>query len=53
MKYEKIHNGYKSFCWTVIGEEPIKPDGKHPLWLCECSCENKTQRYVDEYQFIN
>lgn len=50
MKYEKIHKGYKSFYWTVIGEEPIKLDGKHPLWLCECCCKNKTQRYVDEYQ---
>lgn len=50
MKYEKIYKGYKSFYWTVIGDEPIKLDGKHPLWLCECSCKDKTQRYVDEYQ---
>ena len=34
--------------WTIIGE-CVKENGKHKKYLCECSCEKKTQRYVDEY----
>ena len=33
--------------WTVLSKGSIK--GCHIMWLCECDCENHTQREVDGY----
>jgi len=34
--------------WTVIGDYIKDSKNGHKKYLCECGCEKKTQRYVDE-----
>ncbi len=37
--------GQKFGHWTVLSKGQVK--GCHIMWLCECDCENHTQREVD------
>lgn len=42
-----INVGDKFGHWTVIGEA-VKGSGYHKNYLCQCDCEEKTRKYVDE-----
>lgn len=46
--YTEIKIGDKFGHWTVIGDYKKSDSSYHREYLCECDCQNKTQRYVDE-----
>jgi len=38
--------------WKVLyqTEDYITPKGaRHPMWMCECQCENRTRKVIDAY----
>lgn len=43
--------------WIVIGFSHIRPKQKtrhwRRVWACQCSCENKTQKAIDEIYLLN
>lgn len=43
----EIHEGDVYGRWTVISEQYIRKSG-HRAYLCRCSCDKHTERYVDE-----
>ena len=46
-KYEAVQIGDKYGKWNVVGDS-IKSN-ERVKWLCQCSCEKQTIRYVYEY----
>lgn len=47
--YKEIKIGDVFSHWTVIGDFIRDEKSHHKKYLCECDCENKTHKYVDEH----
>ena len=49
-KYEDVKIGNTYGKWTVVGDYIKNEKNGNRKWLCQCSCEKHTIRYVDEHQ---